>query len=740
MPTLRLFLVAAIVASPITAWAGEPRTDHFESRVRPVLVEACVRCHGPDKASGGLRVDSREAILKGGDSGPAIVLGQPEKSLLLKAIRRLPDIPAMPPKSPLRSEAIRALEKWVREGAVWPATAAPVRAARHWSFETVQTVTPPPGIARQPIDAFILAKLHEKRLTPVGPADKRTLIRRATFDLTGLPPTPAEVEAFLTDSSTDAFARVVDRLLASPAYGEKWGRHWLDLVRYADTAGETADFPVPDAWRYRNYVIAAFNADRPYDQMLREQLAGDILASRLPANAPPGRYAELITATGYLAVARRFGFDIEKDHFLTIEDTIDTVGKSLFGLTLGCARCHDHKYDPVSAADYYALYGIFESTRFPFPGCEKNKSPRDSVPLLSPAALAEKREALRLVIGAAAGVKLDTILNRSVPHAYAVVEGSPHDAQLQKRGDPDARGDAIPRHFLTVLGGQKLPPQSGSGRLALAGWITDPKNPLTARVMVNRIWQWHFGTGLVATPSDFGTRGTPPTHPELLDWLAGRFIASGWSIKAMHRLMMLSEAYQRSSAIQADNQKTDPGNAYLWQFSRRRLDAEEIRDTLLAVSGDLDPTPGNAHPFPDRKSWGFTQHGPFSAVYETNHRSVYLMTQRIKRHPFLALFDGADTNASTATRQTTTVPTQALYFLNDPFVHARAESLANRVVPLPDIPTRVDFLCQRLYGRPADDHDRTLVQRLVADSSGSKAAWAKVVRVMFAANEFVYVD
>ncbi len=740
MPATRHLLIAVLVTGPSAVSAADPRGDHFESRVRPALIESCVRCHGPEKASGGLRLDSREAILRGGESGPAIVVGKPSESLLLKAIRREKDLAAMPPKEPLKADAVVAFERWVREGAVWPASAAPIRSARHWAFEPVRAVSPPDGIAATPIDAFILAKLREKGLTPVGPADKLTLIRRATFDLTGLPPTPAEIDAFLADSSPDAFAKIVDRLLSSPRYGEKWGRQWLDVVRYADTAGETADFPVPDAWRYRNYVIAALNADTPYDQFIREQLAGDILAARLPANAPPDRYAELITATGYLAVARRFGFDVQKDHFLTIEDTIDTVGKSLLGLTIGCARCHDHKYDPVSAADYYALYGIFESTRYPHPGCEKDKSPHDSIPLVPPAELAEKREAFRMLVGAAAGTRVDAMLARSVPHAYAVAEGSPHDAQLQKRGDPDSRGDAIPRRFLTVLGGQKLPPSSGSGRLALAGWLTDPKNPLTARVMVNRIWQGHFGTGLVATPNDFGTRGSPPTHPELLDWLSARFVASGWSVKTLHRQIMLSDAYQRSAAMNPVNLKADPGNADLWRFPRRRLTAEEIRDAMLAVSGDLDPTPGGPHPFPDPKGWGFTQHNPFAAVYDTNRRSVYLMTQRIKRHPFLALFDGPDTNASTAARQTTTVPTQALYFLNDPFVHARAESLAGRLLKLPDEAARVDFACRVLYGRPADDRDRAIARRFVADSPDSKPAWATWVRVLFAGNEFVYID
>jgi hypothetical protein len=728
-----------LVAGATHVRAADPKADHFESRVRPVFVEFCVRCHGPEKASSGLRLDSRQVLMNGGNTGPAVVSGKTAESLMLKAIRREKGVAAMPPDKPLKAEAVAALEQWIRDGAEWPATVAPIRTAKHWAFEPVRATEPPPGTG-QPIDAFILSKLREKGLKPVGSADKLTLLRRITFDLTGLPPTPDEVDAFLKDTSPDAFRKVADRLLASPRYGEKWGRYWLDVVRYADTAGETADYPVPDAWRYRNYVINAFNADKPYDRFIAEQLAGDILAAQLPPGTSGDRYAELITATGYLAVARRFGFDVAADHFLTIEDTIDTFGKSFLGLTIGCARCHDHKYDPVSAKDYYALYGIFESTRYPHPGCEKDKAPHDFVSLVPATKMNETANALRGLVGAAAGIKADRVVTKMTPQAYAVWEGSPHDAQLQNRGDPNARGPAIPRRFLTVLGGQTLSPNSGSGRLALAGWVGDPRNPLTARVMVNRIWAGHFGTGLVATPNDFGTRGTAPTHPELLDWLAARFMKDGWSIKGLHRLIVLSETYQRSAAVDEVDRKADPGDSYLWRFPRRRLSAEEIRDAMLSTSGDLDVTPGGPHPFPASKSWNFTQHDPFTAVYEMNRRSIYLMTQRIKRHPFLALFDGPDPNTSTAGRQTTIVPTQALFFLNDPFAHARAESLAGRLLKLPDDKARVEYACLLLYGRPAREKDHSIAQRFLATEGDRKAACAAWLRVMFASNEFIYID
>jgi cytochrome c553 len=710
----------------LTAAAPAPVDDaFFEKNVRPVLAGVCVRCHGPQKASGGLRLDSRQALMKGGDGGPVVTPAQPERSRLLDAVHRKEGVHAMPPgKQSLPAANIADLERWIAGGTPWPADTR-VTMDRHWAFEPVRQIQPPSRGAGNPIDGFLAEKHKAKGLIPTPAADRRTLLRRVTFDLIGLPPKPEDLHAFLDDPAPDAFSRVVDRLLASPQYGEKWGRHWLDVVRYADTAGETADFPVPDAWRYRNYVIAAFNADKPYDAFLREQIAGDILAARLPAGTTPERGNELITATGYIAIARRFGFDPRQDHFLTIEDTIDTLGKSILGLTIGCARCHDHKYDPITTKDYYALYGIFDSTRYPFPGSEKEKRSHDLVPL---------------TVQGKTGAGM----------AYAVAEGSPHNVHQHLRGDPLSPGKEVPRRFLHLFGGQPVLAGAGSGRMQLAEWLTDPRNPLTPRVMVNRIWQGHFGAGLVKTANDFGTRGTPPSHPELLDYLAGRFVESGWSIKAMHRLVVLSDAYQRSAGgSEARGNGIDPDNTYLWQFPRRRLSAEEIRDALLAASGDLDCTPGQGHPFPGEKTWGFTQHNPFQAVYDHNRRSVYLMTQRIRRHPFLALFDGPDANSSTAGRFTTTVPTQALFFLNDPFVHARAESMARRLAPLSE-EERLDRACRLLFARPATSADQERASRFLrgyradlrgmAEAQQEHAAWTALLRVMMSSNEFVYLN
>ena len=712
----------------------------FENQIRPLLVGSCFKCHGPKKQQGGLRLDSRAALLQGGDSGPAIVPGAPKHSRLIQAIRHSGDL-KMPPKKKLTAEQVAALTRWIEMGAPWVGSqAATTRGGtitteerKFWSFQSVGN-PPVPAVKDvswplTEVDCFILARLEAKGLKPVKPTDRRTLLRRATFDVIGLPPTPEEVDAFVADRSPDAFARVVDRLLSSPHYGERWGRHWLDVVRYADTAGETADYPVPEAYLYRNYVIDSFNRDKPYDQFLREQVAGDILAQK----APRDKYAELVTATGFLAVSRRFGFDPQNYQHLTIQDTIDTLGQAVLGLSLGCARCHHHKFDPVTTTDYYALYGIFDSTRYAFPGSEEKKRPAD-FPSLLPAAEAEARRKAK----------------QTVPVAYAVSEGTGHNVRIHKRGEPLQLGDEAPRRFLEILGGNPLPSQEkGSGRLQLAQWLTRPSNPLTARVLVNRLWQHHFGRGLVATSNDFGTRGRRPTHPQLLDHLAHRFMADGWSIKAMHRLLMLSRTYQLSSESESRLAEADPANELHGRFDRQRLDAETIRDALLAVGGNLDPSRGGAHPFPPVGRWGFTQHNPFTAVYSSNRRSVYLMTQRLKRHPFLALFDGPDPNASTDRRLNTTVPTQALFLMNDPFVHEQSAGFARRILAArAEERSRLEWAYEvALARKPTADETREGLDFLLRYShllgqTGPSApqAWAAFARTLLARNEFLFVD
>jgi len=797
----------------------------FEGQVRPLLLDKCVKCHGDDKSESGLRLDSRAALMQGGDSGPAIVPGDPAKSLLVTALKHDGGI-EMPPGSLLPGDQIAVVEKWIEAGAPWPdegSSASPKKTRsgeatdeerQHWSFQPIAD-PPVPQVATasgavHPVDAFLAAKLAETGLQPVGPADRRSLARRAVFDLTGLPPAPADVDSFEADKSPDAFAQLVERLLASSAYGERWGRHWLDVVRYADTAGETGDYPAPLAWKYRNYVIKSFNDDKPYDQFVREQVAGDLLAD--PAH--PDRFAESVTATGYLAISRRFGFDSVNYMHLTYQDTIDTLGQSVLGLTVGCARCHDHKYDPITAADYYALYGILKSTSYAFPGDEQTKRPGEMTPLVPPehvatlrkpydeqlaaidAEIKQAEEAKKPLLdqlkadqlkadqlkaeqlkaeqqkaepeneeltqkikdadAAIAGLKRKKDALRfspPFPTAYGVTDGTGENVTIQKRGEPTRPGDEVARRFLTVLGGDPVPAdEPGSGRRQLADWLTRPGNPLTARVIVNRIWQHHFGQGLVVTENDFGIRGSGPTHPELLDWLASRFVEGGWSIKSLHRLILSSQAYQRSSGQSGACVAVDPGNTLLWRFSRRRLGAEEIRDSLLMVSGRLDSSPGEGHPFPAVNTWGYSQHNPFMATYESSKRSIYLMTPRLGRHPFLALFDGADTNASTPDRAVTTVPTQALFWMNAPLVHEESLAFAKRLLGESDEQARTELAYRTALARRPDadevaasrgfiDRYRTGLEATDAPADQRELlAWAAFARTLFASNEFLYID
>ena len=988
---LPLAVFALALANPTRA--ADP-TDHFEAKVRPILVQHCIKCHGPDKQKGGLRLDSKPGWQTGGENGPALKPGKPDDSLLIKAVRGADGTAQMPPNAKLSAAEVTALVQWVKDGAIDPRDGGPARlggvtvaqAKKWWSFQPVTRpalpqIRNPKVEIRNEIDRFIIAKLEAQGLTLSPPADKRTLIRRATYDLTGLPPTTEEVDAFVKDASPEAFAKVVDRLLASPAYGERWGRHWLDLVRYADTAGENSDHPLPHAWRYRNWVIDAFNRDMPYDEFLRDQLAGDIVAK----SGPPDKYAPRVVATGFLAVARRFGHDIDADVHLTYEDTIDTVGKAFLGLTIGCARCHDHKYDAISAKDYYALYGIFDSTRLPFTGCEPQQLPRNLVPLMPPAewdrvvkpyqeklarldaaikagtdeqrkhaqetqvAFAKNRkpisqgeipdggdktfdggeievnagemillsvtplknhgadttlvefeltevggrkrrwsatddlvpdllaenphadghgnanvwwlfdtrnqptllpEAVRDVSGKAglhawrngetpsvlansskdevavwtklparslfvhpapngnvaigwlspvtgkvtikgrikdahpggpdgvgwvlerfavdvrkpllgqveAAAKIPALakeraeLAKTAPAqdvAFAVAEATPHDAKLHLRGDPEKPGPVVPRRWLEVFGAEPLPAKTGSGRLELAGWITSKQNPLTARVMANRIWLHHFGKGLVKTPNDFGTRGSAPTHPELLDWLASEFIQGNWSVKAIHRQIMLSATYQQASAARPDAAKLDANNDLYSRFDRRRLSGEELRDSLLTASGQLDRKPAGPHPFPPEASWNYSQHVPFSTFYDSDKRSVYLISLRNRRHPFLGLFDGADPNATTPQRQDTTVPTQALYFLNDPFFHAQADKVAGLALAKPEA-ARLDELFRLAFQRAPSAKDREIATAFLTRYTAAltdtppadrpKAAWTALSRILLASNEFLYLD
>jgi cytochrome c553 len=806
------FSTGALAASA-PAWP-EPTKDgleFFEREVRPILVNACYGCHSADaeKVKGDLLLDTWEGISKGGSNGPTIVPGKPDDSSFIHGVRWDDKDFQMPPKDKLSDTVRIILERWVAMGAPYPRTEATAakkgakaayqmmeigEAKKKWQFQAVKPVTVPKvkntAWSQHPLDLFMMAKWETKGIVPAPVADKRALIRRATFDLTGLPPTPQEVAAFLADNDPKAFERVTDRLLASPAYGERWGRHWLDLVRYADTGGDSADYPVPDAYKYRDYVIDALNADKPYDRFLKEQLAGDLL----PATDPAEKRANVV-ATGYIALSRRFG--VQPVMNLTIDDTIDNVGKTFLGLTVACARCHDHKFDPISTKDYYALWGIFGSTKYPFPGSENVKRPSDFVPLVSMAEVEKARapfkddlakidEGMKQVEEerkASSKKKSDAvgqpkssndfrrmiadlekqrakILDKmpKLDMAFAVAEAKPKDEWVHVRGDQFKKGEVVPRRFLTVLGGQTLPPEESaktSGRLQLAEWIADPKNPLTARVLVNRVWQWHFGKGLVATPNDWGKQGKAPTHPELIDYLAGVFAKNGYSIKAMHRLIMSSKTYQLSCDENPASAKADGVNDLQWHFARQRLSAEQIRDAILAVSGELDRSRPGAHPFPPQDKWTFTQHAQFSAVYDHNHRSVYLMQQRIKKHPFLGLFDGADTNACTGERPVSTTPLQALFFMNDPFLKAQGEKFAQRLMKeQPNTEGRVTLAYWLTYGRPPSAEEmsdtQTFLRQYVDKSKAADAnaepaalgqtAYAALGRVLLSSNEFLFTE
>jgi hypothetical protein len=794
--------------SGLEIWKGEydgleesPSEDDlafFEKRIRPLLIEKCYECHSSEseELGGNLLVDSRSTLRRGGSLGPAVVPRDEKKSLLLRAVHYEDDL-QMPPDEPLSQEQIADLEHWIRIGAPDPRVTVTKHAGKKidldsarqfWSLRPLRKPTPlsvqHSAWPFNDIDRFILKELEDRDLSPAPLTDKRTLIRRATFDLTGLPPTQAEVDAFLSDSSDDAMARLVDRLLESPQYGVRWGRHWLDIVRYSDTAGDNSDFPIPQMAKYRDWVIDAINRDLPFDEFVRDQIAGDLRDSKDESE----RQARII-ATGYLANSRRFGSRVDDYPWhLTIEDTIDNLGRAFLGITINCARCHDHKFDPITSQDYYGLYGIFASTRYPWPGIELDQKQRDFIPLLPAAEVTvalqkqkerdqeltklndrvkklkkeldkapeqEKEKAESAYREAEKEAKAFADQSQPFETAYAVTDKEiPQDAAIQFKGEPTKQGDMVRRRFPAVLGGGDLPIDcTESGRRELAEWIVSDQNPITARVIANRVWQYHFGRGIVPTPNDFGKQGKPPTHSELLDYLASRLKEHRWSLKKLHREIMLSRIYQTSSFRDAKAIAIDPANDWLAGFRRQRLDAESIRDTLLFLGGNLKLDPAPLHPFPAPSTWKYTQHNPFKAVYDSEHRSVYLMTQRIQRHPFLATFDGADPSTSTGARSSTTTPIQALTLLNDPLIHEQAERIANRVLDhASDQHDRLQFTYHLMLGRPATDEELSASRQLLtsvakyANETGSTEdeseldAWQSFVRAMIRLNEFMYID
>ncbi|MFO0936430.1 MAG: DUF1549 domain-containing protein [Gemmataceae bacterium] len=1010
-----LFAVLTGMGLATVSRAGPPEVD-FEKTVRPLLAAKCWGCHDDKKQKGGLQLHSREAMLLGGESGPALVPGKPEQSLIITAIRHSEQL-KMPPKDKLTAVEIAALEAWVKAGAVWPNTKpvtvkpAPSVAVRtitaeekaFWAYQPVKAVSRPMGTSRNPIDEFLDAKRKLAGLSAAPAADRKTLIRRLTFDLTGLPPTTAEVDAFLNDKSADAWDKLVDRLLASSAYGEKWGRRWLDVVRYADSNGMDENLAYGNAWRYRDYVIRSFNQDKPFNQFIKEQIAGDLLPG-----GTPDEQADRLIGTGFLVIGPKMlaEDDPMKMRMDIIDEQLDTLGQAFLGMTFGCARCHDHKFDPITQADYYALAGIFFSTKSmknysvvahwnerpvsspavlaALAEFEKKRSQaqeaqkaierklRDAVKLklveerkkatiyakaaLESLAYRESQELLvaqpvadqkknHLVLEAEKfnrgnvtvlhdgyGAGIGVIINGSklpntaeydveipaegtyqialryaaqtsrptklliggqlvrndaakevtgswnpdgqkwfveaqvklkkgkttlrlecdgaIPHfdklalllmppekirkagpsprdlaeskklylpallawterartwknqlpaateieklahedkgpfrstpeldaaiepvlaadlrkakdalatveksrpkvdeAMAVEEGKTQNIRIHLRGSHLTLGAEAPRRVPVVMAGETPPAMTnGSGRRELAEWIANERNPLTARVAVNRIWLGHFGTGLVRSPDNFGRLGERPTHPELLDYLAGEFVRMGWSVKQLHRLIVRSDAYKMSTRYDAEYDRKDPDNRLYWRFNRRRLDAEELRDGMLAVAGILDRKPGGTLLTTGNHEYVNSTGGRGFDNFALPRRTVYLPIIRSGVFDVLQANDFPDPSTSAGMRQQTTVPAQALFQLNSKVADQTSEAFAKSLLELnSDDSTRIRQAFQRVYLRTASETEVARALKYLASSSVSNAtsrlkAWQGFCRVLLASTEFVFVE
>jgi cytochrome c553 len=789
----------------------------FEKQIRPILVQNCYQCHSgdPKKAKANFVLDTREGLQKGGKSGPVINPAHPEQSLLIEAVRY--ESLEMPPKGKLPDELIDKLVEWVEMGAPDPRTGKAVRtgnkidfaqARQFWAFQRPRAVAPPKlQNAAWPItdiDRFVRARQEAEHLEPVADADRVTLIRRVTFDLTGLPPTVAEIDAFVNDQSVQAFDAVVDRLLASPRFGERWARHWLDVVRYGESTGKGPNLPYRYAWRYRNYVIDALNADKPYDRFIIEQLAGDMLPHKNSAERD-----NLMVATGFLSLGPKAVLQNEEQfRYDVLDDQIDVTSRAFLAMTAACARCHDHKYDPIPTSDYYALAGIFASTETMAgvkPGrkvvseakllqlAEPEKSPSadDKTRRTQIEQLEKQLDHLRELLKPPAGKgpqkkgparassppsrpnltpkqireeiktvqerldKLEAVPSTTQDLAIGVREGVPANSPLLNHGELKDKGSQVPRGVLTVLKTPdfRVDPRH-SGRLALARWIASKDNPLTARVIVNRVWQHLFGQGLVNTVDNFGALGEEATDPPLLDTLAVRFMNDDkWSLKKLIRSIVLSRVYRLSSAHHAKDYEVDPSNKFLWRMEPRRLDAEEIRDAMLAASGQLDLDRPQGSPILELDN-GIVR--PGKALQEvrktTTHRSIYLPILRGLVPEMLQVFDVADPSLIVGQRDVTTVSPQALFMMNNPFVIGQATQMARRLLGArglnPD--ARIDWAYRAALGRFANEREKAAIKRYLADYQKSVAsanpkgnpqlaAWASFCQTLFASGEFRYL-
>ncbi len=784
---ISVILLGLLGSSPWPLYGDNSRSESinpeavqfFQTKVQPVLQKNCLLCHSDKGRTSGLSLESREAILAGGNRGPAVTLGRQSESRLIQAILYNGDL-KMPPTGKLQDEEIAILRQWVESGLPW-AGAQPSNAKRagsgHWAFQPIKRDPLPQvkdaGWIRNAIDTFILERLERENLNPSPEADKLTLIRRLTLDLLGLLPTPAEVDAFLSDAGPDAYERLVDRLLKSPHYGERWGRHWLDLARYADSNGYNIDDP-REIWMYRDWVINALNRDLPFDQFVIEQIAGDLL---------PNPSKEQVVATGFhrnTLINMEGGIDFEQYRAEAVVDRVDTTGATFLGLTLGCARCHDHKYDPISQREFYQLYAFFNSID-ELSG-EKGEEGRKTAhePLLefgTPQAYA-RRDAIRAQIAVLEteladyeiqwekSLKADarTKLSREVQEVLAVPREQRNEFQRDglkkalKEFEPGYQerqagiealkqlGPKIPssmvmrelprpRETYIHLGGDflrkgglvspgvpavlsQLPPAENMNRLDLARWLADPKNPLTARVTVNRVWQRYFGRGLVETDNDFGTQGSPPSHPELLDWLASDFMFRGWSQKAMHRLIVTSATYRQSSRYRPELATIDPNNRLLARQNRLRLEAEAIRDVALAASGLLNTKIGGPSVFPPQPE-GASKLGQMqrdwiaSAGPERYRRGMYTFFWRASPHPGLMVFDAPDSTTACTRRIRSNTPLQALTLLNDQAFYEFAQSMASRVIqeaPSKDS-DRLVYAFKLCLARPPKPNEQGLLEK-----------------------------
>jgi hypothetical protein len=774
------------IAATILAQAGAPpaitpdQLKFFESTIRPILVDQCYGCHSAQsgRSRGGYLIDTREGARKGGGSGPGIVPGKPDESLLIQAVRYHDEDLQMPPKGKLTDDQIKALERWVAMGAPDPresATAKPaagggapaelpageltkadIEKGRSWWAYVTPKPRQAPAVTdgswpTSDIDRFVLAAMESKGLAPVKDAAAVDLVRRVTFDLTGLPPTPAEVAAFLGDKRRDAYERLVDRLLASRAFAEHWGRHWLDVARYAESSGREGNSVYPYAWRYRDWVIDAFDRNLPYDQFLRQQLAGDLLSV-----SGADDHAAKTIATGFLAVGSKAQRTRSKDQFAMdlADEQIDAFSQAMLGTTIACARCHDHKFDPITQRDYYALAGIFLSTEtyYGTSRSQGNQQPSGLIELPSdakvpngPTVTALQRAAYdRIEVGleqasqrqqgaqkalaraAAQGLaemraRFDddgraTAANRLAMGVREKVEDV--DARILARGELDKAGPSVARGFPEVLVAPGSAPITlGSGRLQLADWVAGSSNPLTARVFVNRAWAWIFGVGIVPTPDNFGTSGVAPTHPELLDRLASDFMAGGWDVKALVRRLVLTRTYRLASSTDRENVAIDPDVTWLWRARERRLPAESIRDAMLACAGVIGEPPVGSSV--GSFEGGFGQRGEQLAqilLRDIDARSVYLPVVRDFQNEALDAFDFADPSFVTGDRDETTVATQALYLMNDERVIELAVRMARRLMRMDATDRqRITFAFQLAFGREPSAAEERAVTAFLRD-------------------------